>query len=286
MIDEQQAGHNALTRGRSEAKYFVPAHRVGRLAATLDAHLKRHEVTHADERDIVDHWVATIYFDTPSHQIYHEQIRERNALKLRAREYYDVLDPLTELATSADDAVSSSRLTWLEIKWREGGRTKKRRAAIRRSQIPALLRVKSGDSERRFDDVSGDAELQDVEQALSSLAERFGEPLVATCVVSYRRWAWQNADDSVRITLDTHLCGYRVDERLWTLNGPLTRTNLGDPDFSFPQAILEVKTLGDAPAWLLALRESCELEAATLPEFAHAPFSKFLRVGQALQAQG
>ena len=278
MQQDTQISPSKTTGARFEQKFLVASSLVGRLRAYLDRQMRRHDATNAHSSEIVDHWVTTVYFDTASRHIFRAQSEHGESMKVRAREYYDVLDSLAELATEASSATHTTPWTWLEFKWKESGETRKQRVAVTRAEIPELVLQQLPDKDgpaRAVDTV----ELSRMKEALAQLEEKYGEQLRPDCIVSYRRWAWEDPRGDLRITLDTHLVGYEATSGLWEFTKPLTRAELGQPQFSLDAAVLEIKSTKDLPEWIVALTQLPGVRPAVIGELNNIPFSKFLCVG-------
>ncbi len=112
---------------------------------------------------------------------------------------------------------------------------------------------------------------------LLSVRDRYVDPLEPSCLVNYRRTSYQNADASLRITVDQRLSCFVPPEGLFTVEEPLVRERLGRPSFEEDGVILEVKATGALPAWL----------ERTLDEAGIAPlsFSKFATASEAVHGR-
>jgi hypothetical protein len=212
------------------------------LVGTLNQHLPPHRFRGDGANPLPRplHFVTTIYFDTAGRA----QLRMARAggpsAKLRAKEYYDLHPSLAELATDPRQIVKDSPRVWLELKTRADDRTGKRRLAVPKRQLPALL--------------AGQGAVSAAEQpALAAIVDhcrQLGEPVRADCLVNYRRLAWQAAQGDLRITVDVGLAFYRPPADLWERPSALTRSSLGRPCGQLDAAVLELKYRDDLPAWL------------------------------------
>ena len=207
-----------MTADRDEVKYLVPAAQVKTLATALGQYLPQHRFTGKGANPLPRprHFVTTIYFDTPSRDQFHASIADGDHnLKMRAKEYYDLHPSLAELATDPRQIVKYQPVLWLELKFRDGTRTGKRRIGIPKTEVPAFLQ--SGRHHTR-DDRACARRLR--RRAASRCCARSPvtaratiEPLQADCLVNYRRMPWQDEAGHLRVTLDLGLEFYRAAGR-------------------------------------------------------------------------
>lgn len=248
------AADAALTRDRQERKYFVVADAVAPLARTLARHLHRHrfEGPGANRLPNPQHFSTTVYFDTPSNALLRQALSEpEHNLKLRCREYYDLHPSLTEVAVDPRQIVHYQPSMWLELKSKVGVRTRKARLELNKREVPAFLRGEHP----AFSDPEGPG--GESAQIIVEACRSLNEPLRASCLVNYRRLAFQDAVGELRVTLDLDIAFYAPPADLWTRNYALLRHTLGPARGQSRQAIIEVKRHGPAPAWLeLALAEA------------------------------
>jgi len=230
---------SALTAERTERKFTIPRDRARRFAADLDARLGRHRFTGegANRLPGAHHFTTTIYFDTPERSIYHAARGSDRNTKIRAREYYDVHPSLVQVATHPRAIVRYRPELWLEIKERRGAVTAKKRVAMAKPDVPAYV-AKDG--------------------------------LAASCLVNYRRLAWQSEADDLRVTLDVGLAFFRPPADLWTRTEALVREALGAPVHEEARAIVEVKALGEIADHVLALLGTVGAEELAYSKFEHA----------------
>jgi hypothetical protein len=245
-------GDSGLTWSRTELKYVVPRSQAGALKARLDGGLRRHHHGSATSAlaSMARHYTTTVYFDTPGRQLYREAMASAQHVKLRAREYYDVL-PLAEHAVDASELVRHAPILWLELKRRAGDHSGKARVGVPKRKVPEFLATKVADEElraiqRNANGAVGEAMLEQ----LLAFFDRFAEPLGVSCAVNYRRVAWQDDTGRLRVTLDEELGAFAPAETLWQREAPLTRQALGQPVRVEPQVVVEIKHEGALPAWL------------------------------------
>ena len=207
-------------------------------------------------------FVSTLYFDTPDQQIAAACAEGSENIKLRAREYY---------APAGDSGVYREPELWLEIKRREGARTKKLRCNILVRELGELLEdgvmthAAVASRLNRWGE-PGDRVLAEI----LTLLRRLDGPLRPNCIAHYRRRAWQDEDARARVTIDTELSVYPPPDpsrfQVWGASLVEVVTSM-EPLHELEHAIVEAKVEGAPPAWLEAL-----LGEATL----RSDFSKFL----------
>jgi hypothetical protein len=237
-----------------------------------------------------------VYFDTAARDLYRAVRADADSLKIRAREYYDLHPELTELATHARDIVRYSPVLWVEIKGNRDGRTYKRRVGIPKGDIvpffehgavsPAMRGLlRSSKPPKARDELASEfpadeavaSEPPDVIAELATLRARFTEPLRASCLVNYRRTAFEDAAGTVRITFDQRMACFAAPPDLWSTGKPLVREVLGAPAYEEPSYIVEVKARGELPSWLSEL-------LAKVGAQPHV-FSKFLTASETVYGQ-
>jgi hypothetical protein len=266
----------SITHDRIESKYRLSSARAAAVSRSLAAHVTEHHFTGKGGNRLprARHYVTTIYFDTPSRTLYRAVRENDDSLKVRAREYYDRHPELLELATSARDIVRYQPVLWIEIKGKHAGRTYKRRIGIPKADVgaffangtvsPAMREIQRGRGD------GGD----DVIDEVLALREQHGETLRPSCLVNYRRTAFQNGDGTVRVTLDQRLAFFAPTEALWTPGQPLLRENLGTPAAEGRDCVLELKTTHGTPSWLEELLAASNAEPML--------FSKFVTASEAV----
>lgn len=256
----------ALTRDRQERKYFVSADAVAPLARTLSRHLLKHRYggPGANRLPNPQHFSTTVYFDTPSHALLRQALSDpENNLKLRCREYYDLHPSLAEVAVDPRQMVHYQPSMWLELKSKLGARTRKARLELEKRDVPGFFRgdhpAWSSASDGSADDESAHA----IVEACRSL----NEPLQASCLINYRRLAFQDPAGHLRVTLDLDLAFYAPPDDLWTRRHALLRHTLGQPRGQSRQAIVEVKRHGPAAAWLEAMLAEAGVQSVGYSKF-------------------
>ena len=220
-----------MTAERDEVKYLVAAAQITRFSAAMGRQLPHHRFTGEGANPLPRprHFVTTIYFDTASrHQYRAARADADHNLKMRAKEYYDLHPSLAELATDPRQIVSYQPVLWLELKFKDGTRTGKRRIGIPKRQVPAFFSrraVTPGDG--RAAAVLYGAESEAVLREIAAYCARYDEPMQADCLVNYRRLPWQDAEGSLRVTLDVGLEFFAPRRDLWQRNHALVRETPG-----------------------------------------------------------
>jgi hypothetical protein len=264
----------AVTRDREETKYLIPIASAWQLLAEFDQRLPPHRFRGEFSNCLPDaqHFVSTVYFDTPSRAQLRAAVRDvdRN-VKVRGKEYYDLHPSLAELATDPAQILHYQPFLWFELKERDGERTLKHRFRLPKQQVPAFFAGLAAPDLNTLD--------EDARQSLERIDDfrrGLGEPLVASALVSYRRKSWQVADGSLRITLDLDVAFFSPAADLWTRAEPLSRSRLGEPAGVHDTAVLEVKKRASAPPWLARALDSVGAEPSRFSKFVAAS----LAVGQ------
>jgi hypothetical protein len=276
-----------MTARREETKYLVSAEQGRALMREIDLHLARHQHAGEDGGELPDlrHYVTTIYFDTPSRTLYRAAQGNESHLKLRAKEYYNLLAELTEPATDTRPLVRYQPTLWLELKSREGRHTGKQRIGLPKHDVPAFFaRGQITADMLAIQQAIHGAEARDVLEAVAALCASCGQPLAADCLVNYRRIAWQDAAGRLRITLDEELATFRPPADLWTrewalVPATLARETLGPPVTKEKRLVLEIKQRGEVPRWLLELLDARAITRARFSKFEAASSATHKAIG-------
>lgn len=263
----------AMTADRNELTYLVPRRGWQGLVRYFDEWLPSHRYRGDGENPLPlpEHFVSTIYFDTPSRRLLRAaQHRSVDHIKLRVKEYYDVHPSLAELATSVEEVVHAPGDVWLELKRRSGARTQKHRIRVSKRVLSRWLEERGGLD--RGDYVGRDADARVLQDYLAAERER----LVPASVVNYQRCSWQSEEGDLRVTLDSDLAFFEPPRDLFG-RPSLLREALGTPCLREPSALLEVKHRGDAlPSWLSA--------RLALLRLSPVEYSKFVKSASAVEA--
>jgi len=264
----------AITADREESKYLLPRTVLASFLRAVGARLPLHRFVGQGANLLPDaeHFVTTVYFDTPTHaQLCAANADVEHNVKIRAREYYDLHCSLAELATDPSQIVRYQPWVWFEIKRRIGGRTQKQRFRMAKREVPSFFQ---GQHAAFREGAELDEELAGIVAYLHTLEE----PLVPSCLVNYQRVAFQDASDNLRITVDLDVGFYEPPSDLWTRTQALVRGTFGPAKAVERHALIEVKRRGEQPAWLAQALASAELSATS--------YSKFARAGKAVHGIG
>jgi hypothetical protein len=272
-------GDEQITAEREETKYLLPRERFTALARLLEQKIPLHRFTGEGANRLPDahHFVTTVYFDTPTRRHFRAAIADgEHNIKLRAKEYYDLHPSLAELATTPDQIVRFQPWVWIEMKRREGTKTMKRRFRLPKREVPVVFAGGTLSGEALLHEAEREAALAGVND-LVDYTDRLGEPLVASCLVNYRRLSWQLPDSSLRITVDIDLSFYSAPRDLWHRERALVRSLLGAPAAAEPRLVIEVKRRSALPGWLIQALEQSRAEPVS--------FSKFVAAAGAVNGQ-
>jgi hypothetical protein len=260
---------------RSEHAYFLNADHarvfVERVGEYLGAHCFYQN--EADTFEPPAHYVTTLYFDSPTHEILRACQRGAAGMRLRAREYYDC-DPKL--------GIRREPLLWLEVKASFGSSIRKTRFAIPSTEIHAFL--SDGVITRRMLMMQRSTWGRAAEAVIQEIAELCTQtvgPLAPDCLAHYRRRAWQDVGETMRITLDTELVFHRPPANLFRNGSTLSDAVVGPPAGQLRYNLVEIKLRRDQPAWLRRLIVDVGLEPALDGPRA---FSKFVAAARAVHS--
>jgi len=254
MEDPKQEHASRLTADRDEVKYLLPVAQatdfIQNIAERLSPHRYRDARTTAEPP--AEQYATTVYFDTADKDLYRAALSEPMHVKVRAREYYDPQLGRADVATNGSDIMQSGRVIWIELKVRDGQRSRKRRVCIAKLDAQRLFcELDAGADLRDVQAVGGaDTHVNEIATELERLRARLHAPLQPICVVNYRRLSWQDGGTALRITLDRDVCAFAPPPDLWTRSDVLSRQALGESAFEESCCVLEVKSRGPLPAWL------------------------------------
>lgn len=255
---------------RTEQVYFLAAEHTRAFMDGVEARLRRH--TFRPGLGLTSaHYVTTLYFDSAAQEIARSCEQGDQNIKLRAREYYD---------REPNHTIRREPFLWLEVKTRDGAKTRKMRVGIPLSDVGTLLQ--NGVFSRRMVSLRhwlwGES-TKGILQEISNLCMRTAEPLRPDCLAHYRRRAWQDPSGALRITLDSELAFYRPPPSLANAGSALSEALIGPPAGRLDQKVIEIKLRGHPPAWLRRLIFSTKLEPAGEGP---RPFSKFIAASRAV----
>ncbi|MDB4976620.1 MAG: hypothetical protein JWN48_4961 [Myxococcaceae bacterium] len=264
----------AITADRVERKYVLRARAVHGFVRAVAKELPLHRFTGEGANLLPDaqHFVTSIYFDTPTHAHLRaaNDDREHN-VKVRAREYYDLQPSLAELATDPSQIVRYQPWVWFEVKERDVDRSRKLRFRLPKKDVAAFFRKEH--AAFRAPDQAVTEPSQDLSSIVSYL-NTLVEPLVPSCIVNYRRIALQDASSALRVTVDSEIGFYAPPDDLWQRSQALVRGTFGKPARVENGALVELKCVGVLPRWLeRAVQDAGANEVA---------YSKFVEAGKAV----
>jgi hypothetical protein len=269
-----------ITNDRRELKYFVPAGRAASFVRSMSPLLALHRYLGAGSNPLprAQHFTTTVYFDTDTQALCRAALTQPVHVKARAREYYDVHADLTELPAHPRELLRYQPVLWIEVKQRDGERSRKSRVAVPKAEVAGFLESLAVSAAIRRLQPAGGRELDRVIAELGRLRAQLGRPLRASCIVNYRRLSWENSAGTLRITLDRELCAFAPLPDLWTRREALTRELLGEPAHRVSPAVLEVKSRDVLPEWLDALLADHAAQAA-------GEYSKFVMASRAVHGE-
>jgi hypothetical protein len=222
--------------------------------------------------DPAAHFVTTLYFDSPLRDLASACEAGGDNIRLRTREYHD----------RGSQGARFEPFVWMELKARSGERTRKRRFGIPLDEVAALLgdgvissrllllRVARAGEARRWTP-------PELLEEIAELGARTRGPLGPDCVVQYRRRAWQDDDERIRITLDTEVAYHAAPREPFT-GRPLSE-RLGPACGRLAHALVEIKLRRECPAWLDELADALALTPAYAGRHT---FSKFVAASRAV----
>jgi hypothetical protein len=225
---------------RYELKYFLTPSQAVEVREIVRSFLDPDEFS--AEREELSYPVHSIYLDSEELATYWATVHcEKQRFKLRVRFY--------------DDEPDSP--VFLEIKRRYNETIRKERAAVRRSEIAALMAGEFPESHHMHGD--GERHLQAAQTFVALAAQLRARPKVH---VAYMREAWvERASNAVRVTLDRNVRGERVSDVQLS-------TSLLQPVVPFgDRVILELKFTNRFPNWFAELVRHFNLVQCGVPKY-------------------
>jgi SPX domain protein involved in polyphosphate accumulation len=263
-----------LFEERSEHVYLLLAESTQAFIDAVSAHLDIDSFgrSESDPSEPPAHYITTLYFDSDTQEMARACEGGTEGVRLRAREYYDRLP---------EQGIRREPLLWLEVKTRSGTSTRKVRFAIPSHEVQAVLR--DGLSTERVLHFESAAWGESAEAVLREIAElcMHTGPLKPDCMAHYRRQAWQDADETLRITLDTELAFHRPPTNPFE-DGLILADPIADPPVALLRHnLVEIKARGEQPDWLRNLIAEVGLEPALA---GLGTFSKFVAASHAVHS--
>lgn len=267
MLHSPLALSSPMFEERSEQVFFLAPEATQTFVEGVAAHLDEDAFCRADPSGPA-HYVTTLYFDSDTQAIA-RACELGEGMRLRAREYYDRLPA---------DAIEREPLLWLEVKTRTGTSTRKVRFAIPTEQVPVYLHEGMIDPEA-LQQPSWVGSSQTVLHEIADLCMQASGPLRPDCVAQYRRRAWQDANETLRITVDTELAFYRPPQHPFADGHSLSEALVDPPVARVRESLVEIKLRGEQPAWLRELIVAVGMRPAIE---GLRSFSKFLAASRAV----
>jgi hypothetical protein len=266
-------GATSLTAERDEEKYLLPEAAARAFARELEPRLIPPR-QFASGLPAAEQYSTTVYLDTEAHALYRAALREPVHLKVRVREYQSAEGAAQGGSDGTHDYPTA---VFVELKVREGQRSRKRRARVPRRALARFFEELAVSADLRALEPKGGSELDDIAAELRAVRANLGQPLAPSCVVRYLRLSWEDPSCALRVTLDRELGVFAPPAALWD-EGPLSPPRLGPVLFQEPACVLEVKRRGRQPEWLAPL----------LADHAARPveYSKFVLASRAVHGLG
>jgi SPX domain protein involved in polyphosphate accumulation len=264
-----------LFEERSEHVYLLRAESTQAFIDAVSAHLDIDSFgrSESDPSEPPAHYITTLYFDSDTQEMARACEGGTEGVRLRAREYYDRLP---------EQGIRREPLLWLEVKTRSGTSTRKVRFAIPSHEVQAVL--SDGVITERMLHFESHAWGESAEAVLREIVElsmHTAGPLKPDCMAHYRRQAWQDADETLRITLDTELAFHRPPANPFQGGLTLAEAMAEPPVARLRHSLVEIKARGEQPDWLRNLIAEVGLEPALEGLGA---FSKFVAASHAVHS--
>jgi hypothetical protein len=252
-----------LTSDRNEDKYLLPARCARPLARCLAPRLPPQRadagLAWAEQR------VTTVYFDTERRDLYRAALSNPVHVKVRARVYRDAHSGRPARGSGVDFAQAGHSPVFVEIKVREGQRSRKRRACIEQHDVARFFEDPAAVADLQQIGPGDRAELEAIAIELQRMRAQLG-PLRASCVVSYKRLAFERPGQP-RITLDRALAAFAPAAQLWSRGAAVERPVAGPAAFHERACIVEVKSRGLLPEWVAPLLARHDATAVEYSKF-------------------
>jgi len=247
-----------VTASRIERKYALLARQAVSWIHLFDRYLSRQQGPGGVEQ--AHQYQTSVYFDTQTRDLFCAASQGLPVAQVRVREYHPV-----RAAPGAKPALNESRL-WLEFKAKSAARVDKVRFALSRQRdhhIVSKLALGWTPDELALKERWSAAGREDLARLITAI----GSSLQPDAVVNYRRRAWQDAEGTLRLTLDADIGFFAPRADICSRPGGLERPALGRLLHRHQGLVLEIKSCREPPAWLgRQLRENAP-ESVTLSKF-------------------
>jgi SPX domain protein involved in polyphosphate accumulation len=264
-----------LIADREERKYLLAAAEAASFVASVAPLMPLHRYG-GSSPDAAASYATTVYFDSPGRDLYRVAVSQPKHAKVRVREYYEV--PLGLEQRAAEPPALDARVIWLELKVRDGQRSRKRRVCLAKHELERWFGALDADADDQVGEPSQAPERAELAAELRRLQRELAAPLAPSCAVNYRRLSWQDESQALRITLDHDVCAFSAAAELLHERALLRRQFLGAPAFVEPHAVLEIKSAGAFPSWVAELLRAHGATAVNYSKFVmasravHGPF--------------
>ncbi len=257
---------------RSEHVYFLDPEVASTFVDCVSSHLQAHSFyPSATGSPESAHYVTTLYFDSDTQEVARACEGGAEGVRLRAREYSD---------HGPEFGIRREPLLWLEVKTRSGANTRKVRFSIPSQDVHTFLHD-GVITEPMLQPHSWGQSADVVMHEIADLCLHTVGPLKPDCMAHYRRQAWQDADETLRITLDTELAFHRPPAHLFETGTSLSEAVVEPPIARLGHSLVEIKLRAEQPDWLRELIAEVRLEPALAGRQA---FSKFVAASHAVHS--
>jgi hypothetical protein len=275
MVARSHPSSGGMFEERSEHVYLLRPESTQTFIDAVSAHLSVDSFarSQSDPNAEAAHYITTLYFDSDTQEMARACEGGTQGVRLRAREYYDRLP---------EQAIRREPLVWLEVKTRSGTSTRKVRFAIPSDQVQTVL-SDGVISERmlHFESHAWGESAEAVLHEIVDLCMHTTGPLKPDCMAHYRRQAWQDANETLRITLDTELTFHRPPANPFQGGLTLADAIAEPPVAQLRLSLVEIKARGEQPDWLRNLIAEVGLEPA---REGLGTFSKFVAASHAVHS--
>lgn len=226
---------------RNEKKYLLTEEQYHTLWEQISPYLKEDEYAHGT--------ICNLYYDTADYELIRASMEKPiYKEKLRLRSYG---------VPTGDDTV------FVEIKKKYNGTVYKRRVGL------PLIKAMQGLEQGYIEPVPGQ---EQISSEINYFLQRYAGSLHPTVFLAYDRDAYQGIDDEeLRVTFDFNIRSRQ--EQLSFLDGME-----GENFFQNGEVMLEIKTIGAYPFWLVHALEECGIYPTSFSKYGNI-YRRFLLPG-------
>lgn len=226
---------------RNEQKYLLTEEQYHALWGLISPCLKEDEYAHST--------ISNLYYDTADYELIRASIEKPiYKEKLRLRSY----------GVPAEDST-----VFVEIKKKYNGIVYKRRVGL------PLMEAVQGLEQGYIEPVPGQ---EQISSEINYFLQRYAGSLQPTVFLAYDRDAFQGIDDEeLRVTFDFNIRSRQ--EHLSFLDGMD-----GENYFQSGEVMLEIKTIGAYPFWLIHALEECQIYPVSFSKYGNI-YRRFLLPG-------